>query len=83
MQRATIFPTRAPVLNRVGSNPSSRRPSAVWAIDDAQDGFDLLVFEVLHGAAAGPRERDGEDALRGPSRDVGGHGHESPRRPSR
>ena len=33
------------------------------AIDNAQDGFDLLVLEVLHGAAAGPLERDGEDAL--------------------
>ena len=32
------------------------------AIDDAQDGFDLLVLEVLHGAAAGPLERDGEEA---------------------
>ena len=33
------------------------------AIDGAQDGFDLLVLEVLHGAAAGALERDGEDAL--------------------
>ena len=33
------------------------------AVDDAEDGLDLLVLEVLHGAAVGPLERDGEDAL--------------------
>ena len=32
-------------------------------IDDSQDGFDLLVFEVLHAAATGTLERHGEDAL--------------------
>jgi hypothetical protein len=33
------------------------------AIDGAEDGFDFLMLEVLHGAAAGPLEGDGEDAL--------------------
>ena len=33
------------------------------AIDDAKDGFDLLVLEVLHETAAGTLERDGKDAL--------------------
>ena len=34
------------------------------AIDGAQDGFDLLVLEVPHGAAACPLERDGEERPR-------------------
>ena len=33
------------------------------AIDGAEDNLDLFMLEVLHGAAAGPLERDGEDAL--------------------
>ena len=42
------------------------------AIDDAKDGFDLLVLEVLHEAAAGTLEWDGKDRPR-----------QSPRAPKR
>ena len=33
------------------------------AVHGAEDGLDLPVLEVLDGTAAGPLERDGEDAL--------------------
>ena len=58
MRRATISPTRAPVLNMVARQRIVAAAVDGAAIDDVQDGFDLVVLEILHGAAGGPLERD-------------------------
>ena len=47
MRRATISPTRAPVLNIGGEQRIVAAAVDSAAIHDAQDGFDLVVLEIL------------------------------------
>ena len=61
MELQTVTPTKLKTLYRSLSIVAA--PVDGVAIDDAKDGFDLLVLEVLHETAAGTLERDGKDTL--------------------